>query len=53
MEVAALEVAMADTQEIVQIFSVAGHRIENLGSSITLSVGILSALREMLASRKF
>jgi hypothetical protein len=52
MEAAALETVTVDTQGIVQVASAAGHRIENLGSSLTLGVGILSALRKLLASRK-
>ncbi len=52
MEAAALETITADTQGVVQVFSDAGHRIENLGSSLTLGIGILSALRKLLASRK-
>jgi len=52
MEAAALETVSADTQGVVQLVNAAGHRIENLGSSLTLGVGILSALRKLLASRK-
>lgn len=52
MEAAALETATADAQDIVQLFGAAGHRIESLGSGITLGVGVLSALRKLLASRK-
>jgi len=51
MEAAALDTVTADTQNMVQLFNAAGHRIENLGSSLTLGVGILSALRKLLASR--
>jgi hypothetical protein len=42
----------ADTQDVVQMFAAAGHPIENLSSSLTLGVGIASALRKLLASRK-
>lgn len=52
MEAAALDSIAADTQGVTQLFNAAGHRIENLGSSLTLGVGILSALRKLLASRK-
>lgn len=52
MEAAALEAVTTDTQGVVQMFSTAGHSIESLGSSLTLGVGILSALRKLLASRK-
>jgi hypothetical protein len=52
METAALEEITADAQGAVQMFSAAGHRIEDLGSSVTLGIGILSALRKLLASRK-
>jgi hypothetical protein len=52
MEAAALETVTADTQGIVQLATAAGHRIENLGSSLTLGVGMLGALRKLLASRK-
>lgn len=52
MEAAALDTITAETQGVVQMVNAAGHRIENLGSSLTLGVGILSALRRLLASRK-
>lgn len=52
MEAAALETITAETQGVVQMVNAAGHRIENLGSSLTLGVGILSALRKLLSSRK-
>jgi hypothetical protein len=52
VEAAALEAVTADAQDVVQLFSTAGHRIESLGSSLTLGVGVLSALRKLLASRK-
>lgn len=52
MEAAALEEITADAQGAVEMFSATGHRIENLGSSVTLGIGILSALRKLLASRK-
>lgn len=52
MEAAAFETITADTQGVVQMVNAAGHRIENLGSSLTLGVGILSALRKLLSSRK-
>lgn len=52
MEAAALETITAETQGLVQMVNAAGHRIENFGSSFTLGVGILSALRKLLASRK-
>ncbi|MBB3810371.1 hypothetical protein [Pseudochelatococcus contaminans] len=52
MEAAALETIVADTQGVVQMVNAAGHRIENLGSSLTLGVGILSALRKLLSSSK-
>lgn len=52
MEEAALETVAADTQGLVQLVNSAGHRIDNIGSGLTLGVGILSALRKLLASRK-
>ncbi|MBB4015077.1 hypothetical protein GGR16_000083 [Chelatococcus caeni] len=52
MEAAALDTIVADTQGVSQLFNAAGHRIENLGSSLTLGVGVLSALRKLLASRR-
>lgn len=52
MEAAALETAAADAHGAIQIFSAAGHRFEDLGNSLTLGVGILSALRKLLAARK-
>lgn len=52
MEAAALDTIVADTQGVTQLFNAAGHRIENLGSSVTLGIGILSALRKLLASRR-
>jgi len=52
MEEAALETVAADTQGLVQLVNSAGHRIDDIGSGLTLGVGILSALRKLLASRK-
>jgi hypothetical protein len=52
MEAAALEEITADAQGAVQMFSAAGHHIENLGSSVTLGIGVLSALRKLLTSHK-
>lgn len=51
MEAAALETITAETQGVVQLVNDAGHRIEGLGSSLALGVGILGALRKLLASR--
>ncbi|MGA0565167.1 hypothetical protein ACO2RV_22200 [Ancylobacter sp. VNQ12] len=52
METAALDTVTADTQGMVQLVHAAGHRIENLGSNLTLGIGLLSALSRLLASRK-
>ncbi|MBP2297242.1 hypothetical protein [Azospirillum rugosum] len=52
MEAAALDTLTADTQGMAQIVQAAGHRVETLGSSLTLGIGIVSALRRLLASRK-
>jgi hypothetical protein len=52
MEATALETIAADTQGVVQMVNAAGHRIENLGSSLTLGVGVLSALRRLLSSSR-
>lgn len=52
MEAAAFETTIADSQGVVEMFTAAGHRIESLGDSLTLGVGILSALRKLLASHK-
>ncbi len=52
MEAAALETITAETQGVVQMVNTAGHRFENVGSSLTLGVSILSALRKLLAARK-
>lgn len=52
MEAAALEAATADTQGIMQTFNAAGHRLDSLGSNLSLAAGVLSALRKLLASRK-
>ncbi|GEO85906.1 MULTISPECIES: hypothetical protein [Alphaproteobacteria] len=52
MEAAASETIAAETQGMVQMATAAGHRIENLGSSLSLGIGILSALRRLLSSRK-
>ncbi|WP_284215335.1 MULTISPECIES: hypothetical protein, partial [Alphaproteobacteria] len=51
MEVVALETIAAETQGVVQAVNTAGHRIENLASSFTLGIGLLSALRKLLVSR--
>lgn len=52
MEAAALESAAADTQGIVRAFSAAGHRIEDFGNTVSLSIGILSTLRRLLITPK-
>ena len=52
MEGAALETITAETQGVVQFVNSAGHRIENLGSSLTLGIGVLSVLRKLLAARR-
>ena len=52
LEAAALDTITADTQGVVQFVSAAGHRIENLGSSLTLGIGVIGALLKLLASRK-
>jgi hypothetical protein len=52
MEAAALEVVSADTQGVTQLMSSAGHRIENLSSSLTLGIGLLGSLRKLLSSRR-
>ena len=51
MEAAALETATADTQGIVRAVGAAGQRIEDLGASLSLGIGVVSALRKLLASR--
>lgn len=51
MEVAALDAMMADSQGAIRMLSSAGHQIESLGSGVALGVGVLSALRKLLASR--
>ena len=51
-EAAALEVLAKDSQGMVQIANAAGHRIEDLGSNLALGIGLLSALRRLLASHK-
>lgn len=52
MEVAALDAMMEDPQGVVRMLSTAGHQIESLGSSVRLGVGILTALRKLLVSRR-
>lgn len=52
MEAAALETISADAQTVMQIVNSAGQRVESFGSSLTLGVGILTALRKLMASRK-
>lgn len=52
MEAAALETITAETQGVIQMVNAAGQRIENLGSGFTLGIGLLSALRKLLLSRK-
>lgn len=52
MEAAALETISADTQGVVHMFNAAGNRIESLGSSLTLGMGVLGALRKLLSSRR-
>lgn len=52
MEATALDAATAETQGIMKAVGAAGHRIETLGDSITLGIGVLATLRKLLASRK-
>lgn len=52
MEAAALNSLVTDNQGIVQTFASAGHRIENLGNTLSLSFGALSALRRLLSAKK-
>ncbi|OYR24900.1 hypothetical protein [Brucella grignonensis] len=52
MEAAALETIAAETQGVVQMVNTVGHRIENIGSSFSLGIGLLSALRKLLVSHK-
>jgi hypothetical protein len=52
MEEAALESLLADNQGVVQSFAAAGHRIESLGNTLSLSLGALSALRRLLSAKK-
>ncbi|SEP93755.1 hypothetical protein [Thalassovita taeanensis] len=52
MEAAALETITAEAQGAVQMANAAGQSIENLGSSLSLGIGVLSVLRKLLASRK-
>ncbi len=52
MEAAALETITAETQGVMQMANAAGQRIGDLGSGLTLGVGVLSALRRFMASRK-
>jgi len=51
MEATALDAATADTQGIVRAVGAAGQRIEDLGASLSLGIGVVSALRKLLASR--
>lgn len=52
MEAAALEAVTAETRGVADLVGAAGDRIESLGSSVALGVGLLSALRKVLAKRK-
>lgn len=52
MEAAALETVTAESQDVMRLLNSAGQRVESLGSGLSLGVGILSALRKLLASRK-
>ena len=52
MQATALDAATAETQGIMQAVGAAGHRIETLGDSITLGIGVSATLRKLLASRK-
>ena len=52
MEAAALDSLVADNQGLVQTFATAGHRMESLGNTLSLSFGALSALRRLLSAKK-
>jgi hypothetical protein len=52
MENAALETLFADNQGVIQSFAAAGHRIENLGNTVSLSLSVLSALRRLLSAKR-
>ena len=52
MEAAALDVVAADTRGVTDFVEATGERLESLGSSVALGVGMLSALRRLLAKRK-
>lgn len=52
MESAALETVAAETQGLSQVVGVAGQRMNDIGGTLTLGLGVLSALRKILAGRK-
>jgi len=43
---------MSDPQGAVQMMNAAGHRLETLGDSLSLGMGLLSALRKVRSARK-
>lgn len=52
MEAAALESAIIENREIIQAVSAAGHRIQDFRNTFSLGIGVLSALRRLLATAK-
>jgi hypothetical protein len=52
LESVTLEAMMSDPQGAVQMMNAAGHRLETLGDSLSLGMGLLSALRKLRSARK-
>lgn len=52
MEAATLDAALAENQDILQVVSTTGHRIQDIGNTVSLGIGVLSSLRRLVASRK-
>ncbi|MEZ5841025.1 MAG: hypothetical protein R3D02_11595 [Hyphomicrobiales bacterium] len=52
MEAAALDAAMADNSDIINAFGSTGQRLHDIGSTVSVGIGVLSALRRMVKGRK-
>lgn len=52
MEAAALDSALSENRDILQAVSATRHRIQDLGNTFSLGVGVLSALRKVLTTTK-
>lgn len=51
MEAATLEAALMENRDIIHALGVTGRRIQDVGNTVALSLGVLSSLRKLMASK--